>query len=281
MGTPRIYWYPAGALSFQTIVLPYVSAVNVAQFRNVIDAEGLTMSRLDRGGGRIITIRARYNVAEHHEAIRGLLTLDSHLRSGGRIAFGLDSDKMYASRLLIPGFTGRNTINVDANNALTFGTVTLSVNDELLLQQTAPLRYERVALSSGPSTAALGQVLTLKRNLYYEHPKHTIVRTQYCYPALYLDAAGSNSPTSWISDTRHPGIIYDLDLSLVELPHEIESLVDSTLADGNRQIGEGGVPIEEAVQSGVFTGQRPVYRRVSTEQPIGNHLVRSRYPGQS
>lgn len=63
MGNPKIFWYPAGSTSFQTITLPHVSGVHVDQFRDVVDAEGLTMTRLDRGGGRIVTIRGRYNVA--------------------------------------------------------------------------------------------------------------------------------------------------------------------------------------------------------------------------
>tara|TARA_R110001592_G_scaffold73642_1_gene224542 strand:+ start:95 stop:940 length:846 start_codon:yes stop_codon:yes gene_type:complete len=267
MGTPRIYWYPAGSLVFETITLPHVSAVNVSQFRDVVDAEGPTMARLDRGGGRIVTIRGRYNVASHSEAIRGLLSLDSHLRAGGRIAFALDSDRMFASRLVFPAFSGKSSLNVDVN-ALPFETTTLVANDELLIQQTMPLRYERVAMSGNATAASIGFVLPLKRNLYYEHPPHTIVRSQYAYPALYMDAAGANSPTSFISDERHPGLIYDMELTLVELPLEIELLVDATLGTSNRQLGEGGVSLDDAVKDTTFTGmvQTTYYRPVTTDQ---------------
>ena len=112
MGNPKIFWYPAGATSFQTITLPHVSGVHVDQFRDVVDAEGLTMTRLDRGGGRIVTIRGRYNVAANEAAIRSLQTLDSHLRAGGRIAFCLDSDKAFMTRTVWPSYTGTATLNV-------------------------------------------------------------------------------------------------------------------------------------------------------------------------
>ena len=128
MGNPRIFWYPAGSSSFQVISLPHVSGVHVDQFRDVVDAEGLTMTRLDRGGGRIVTIRGRYSVASNEAAIRGLQTLDSHLRAGGRIAFVLDSDKAFMSRTVWPAYTGIASINVDVN-VLPFGTTTLATND--------------------------------------------------------------------------------------------------------------------------------------------------------
>ena len=279
MGTPRIFWYPAGSLSFETIVLPHVSAVNVSQFRDVVDAEGPTMARLDRGGGRIINIRGRYNVANHSNAIRGLLSLDSHIRAGGRIAFALDVEKMYASRLVFPAFSGKSSLNVDVN-ALPYTSPSLVINDELLIQQTSPLRYERVAMSGNATAASIGFSLPLKRNLYYEHPKHTIVRSQYCFPALYLDAAGANSPTTWISDARHPGLIYDLDITLVELPREVELVIDAVLANGNRQLGEGGVTPNMAVTEGAFQSTLPQYSPVTTDQ-FSYSYKRGTFSGQS
>ena len=81
-----------------------------------------------------------------------------------------------------------------------------------------------------------------------------------------MDAAASTSSTSFLSDVRHPGIIFELDLSLVELPHEIESMVDAVLATGDRQLGEGGTSLDEAVQGNVFAGERSQTRRqVSTD----------------
>ena len=279
MGTPRIFWYPAGSLSFETIVLPHVSAVNVSQFRDVVDAEGPTMARLDRGGGRIINIRGRYNVANHSNAIRGLLSLDSHIRAGGRIAFALDVEKMFASRLVFPAFSGKSNLNVDVN-ALPYTSPSLVINDELLIQQTSPLRYERVAMSGNATAASIGFSLPLKRNLYYEHPRHTIVRSQYCFPALYLDAAGANSPTTWISDARHPGLIYDLDITLVELPREVELVIDAVLANGNRQLGEGGVTPNMAVTEGAFQSTLPQYSPVTTDQ-FSYSYKRGTFSGQS
>tara|TARA_R100001440_G_scaffold7515_1_gene14695 strand:+ start:4604 stop:5446 length:843 start_codon:yes stop_codon:yes gene_type:complete len=280
MGVPTIFWYPAGSYTFKTIALPHVSAVNVSQFRDVVDAEGLTMTRLDRGGGRIVTIRGRYNFAAHAATIRALQTLNSHLRSGGRIAFVLDSDKAFMSRLVFPGFSGKSTINVDVN-ALPFGAVTLASGDELLIQQTSPLRYERCVISGTPTASTIGQNLPLSANLFYEHPRHTVVRTEYCFPSLYLDAAGSNSPSAWLSDVRHPGLVYDLDINLVELPNEIESMVDAVLADANRQLGDGGSTINEAVQSSVFVSDYRTYRPVSTDQFMGGFNRGGSYRGES
>ena len=60
---------------------------------------------------------------------------------------------------------------------------------------------------------------------------------------------------------------------VVELPHEIESMVDAVLATGNKQLGEGGISLDQAVQNNSFTGQRPVYRPVTTDLFM-DHFVR-------
>ncbi len=255
MGQPKIFWYPEGAASFQTIALPHVSAIAVSQYRDVADAEGLTMTRLDRGGGRLITPRGRYNVANHANVIRALQTLDSYLRYGGRIAYAHDSDKAWMAPLIRFGASGSTSVFTDSN-VLPYSTaVTLANNDEIEFMVTNPLRFERAVISTAIAYGT-GYHLTLSRGLYNQQPNNGIVRTQYCFPSLYMDARAANSPERWLDDSRHPGLIYEMDLTLVELPYEVASMLGSSLASGNYQIGAGGFSINDTVNATNFEDER-------------------------
>jgi len=256
MGTPKIFWYPDGSSSFRTINLPHVSAVHVSQFRDVVDAEGLTMTRLDRGGGRLVTIRGRYTTANHANTIRDLHTLDSHLRYGGRIAFCLDSDLAYLSVLVRSSLSGVNVVYTDSNLLPYTSGVVLQADTELTIQTTQPLRYERVKMSTGQVASGTGHKLTFSTNLFYTAPSGALIRPQYTFPVLYLDAAGANSGARWLDDSRFPGVIYELDLTLVELPHEVEAQAQGLLATANNQREAGGLTIEEQVQSSSFQDTR-------------------------
>lgn len=255
MGQPKIFWYPDGAASFQTIALPHVSAIAVSQYRDVADAEGLTMTRLDRGGGRLITLRGRYNVANHANVIRALQTLDSYLRYGGRIAYVHDSDKAWMAPLIRFGASGSTTVFTDSNVLPYSSGVTLANGDEIEFQVSDPLRYERAVIQSAIASGT-GYFLTLSRGLYNQQPANTIVRGQYCFPSLYMDARAANSPERWLDDSRHPGLIYEMDITLVELPYEVASMLGSSLASGNLQIGAGGFTINDTVNSTDFDGDR-------------------------
>lgn len=255
MGQPKIFWYPDGAAAFQTIALPHVSAIAVSQYRDVADAEGLTMTRLDRGGGRLITLRGRYNVANHANVIRALQTLDSYLRYGGRIAYVHDSDKAWMAPLIRFGASGSTTVFTDSNVLPYSSGVTLANGDEIEFQVSDPLRYERAVIQSA-SPSGTGYFLTLSRGLYNQQPANTIVRGQYCFPSLYMDARAANSPERWLDDSRHPGLIYEMDITLVELPYEVASMLDSSLASGNLQIGAGGFTINDTVNATDFQNER-------------------------
>lgn len=255
MGQPKIFWYPDGAAAFQTIQLPHVSAIAVAQFRDVADAEGNTMTRLDRGGGRLITIRGRYNTANHASVIRALQTLDSYLRYGGRIAYAHDSDKAWMAPLIRFGASGSTSVFTDSNVLPYSSAITLANGDEIEFQVTNPLRYERAVIQSA-SASGSGYFLTLSRGLYNQQPANTIVRTQYTFPSLYMDASTANSATRWLDDSRHPGLIYEMDLTLVELPYEVASMLGSSLATGFTQIGAGGFSINDTVNSTDFNESR-------------------------
>lgn len=252
MGAPRIYWYPDGASSFQVIQLPHVSAVAVAQYRDVVDAEGLTMTRLDRGGGRLITLRGRYNTANHANAIRALQSLDSYLRYGGRIAYAHDSDKAYMAATVRTARSGGSQLFTDSN-VLPYvgGGVTLANGDEIEIQTTNPLRYER-AVVTGAVAYGSGYSLTLSRGLYAYQPQGAIVRTQFTFPTLYMDATTATSSSRWLDDSRHPGLIFDMDLTLVELPWEVSAMLGGELATGNLQIGSGGLSINDTINSTDF-----------------------------
>lgn len=255
MGQPKIFWYPDGAAAFQTIALPHVSAIAVSQYRDVADAEGLTMTRLDRGGGRLITLRGRYNVANHANVIRALQTLDSYLRYGGRIAYVHDSDKAWMAPMLAGRNSGSNNVSVETNVLPYTTSVTLESGDEIEFQVSNPLRYERAVIDT-VLTTSYGHYLTLSRGLYNQQPANTIVRTQYCFPSLYMDARAANSPERWLDDSRHPGLIYEMDLTLVELPYEVASMLGSSLASGNLQIGAGGFSINDTLNSTDFQDER-------------------------
>lgn len=256
MGAPKIFWYPEGAASFQTIALPHVSAIAVAQYRDVTDAEGNSMTRLDRGGGRLITLRGRYNVANHANVIRALQSLDSYLRYGGRIAYAHDSDKAYMAPLVRTAGSGISTIFTGSHVLPYSSAITLASNDEIEIQVTNPLRYESAVITAAIAYGT-GYSLTLGRGLYNEQPLNAIVRTRYTFPVLYMDATAANSASRWLDDSRHPGLIYEMDLTLVELPYEVAAMLDSTLASGNLQVGSGGLTINTQITANSFENQQP------------------------
>jgi len=92
------------------------------------------------------------------------------------------------------------------------------------------------------------------------------VRTQYTFPTLYMDATGSNGSTRWLDDTRHPGLIYEMDLTLVELPWEVAAMLSGELATGNLQIGSGGLSINQQISSTDFGSS------TQTNQSTDSHI---------
>jgi hypothetical protein len=67
-----------------------------------------------------------------------------------------------------------------------------------------------------------------------------------------MDATTANNSTRWLDDSRHPGLIFDMDLTLVELPWEVSAMLGGELATGNLQIGSGGLSINDTINSTDF-----------------------------
>ncbi len=250
MGTPGIWWYDRGQTSPTKLTLPYLIRCERQPFRNVVDAEGWQMARHDRSGGQLVRIVSRLNTADHLADIRLLQTLDTHLRSGGRVAFAGDQAVVYAGRTRAPAKAGDTTLNVTAS-FLPFGTSTLSSGDELLIQTLQPLHYERNVLSADQAASGTGYSLALSVGLTRDVPEGSIIRQFRTFPVLYMDARTANSPDRWLADDRYPGRIFEMDLTLTELPYEVAALADAQLASGDLRVDMGGLTLESAVIQGL------------------------------
>jgi hypothetical protein len=272
MGSPTFYWTPDGAPYYKAVSLPNVQQISRAPYREVLDAEGSTMTRLDRGGGQLVNIRSRLNVANHAAIIRKLQTMDSHLRSGGRVSFLGDGTKGFCAVTSGASVSGDTKLTVEAN-ALQYSNVSLVTGDEILIQLNAPLHYERAVLSADQTALGGRLQLTLSSGVYNEIPAGAVVRWWRCFPVLYMDASTANSPERWLRDERYPGLIYDLDLTLVELPAEVASVANSgDLANANLSIGQGGKTLNSLLS------QRPDFGMRDT--PVLDNIAKADLSGR-
>lgn len=252
MGTPGIWWYDRGTLTFNNVGLPNLIRCDRQQFRDVADAEGWRVSRLDRGGGQLVRIQSRLNTVDDIDEIRALQTLDSHLRSGGKISFAGDTGVVFCGATVAPAAPGDTTLVV-STTVLPYGTATLSTGDELLIQTLNPLHYERAVLSADQSLNRFTLTLTLSTGLLREVPEGSVIRQFRTFPALYMDARSATSPERWLSDERYPGRIYEMDLTLVELPYEVSALTSGVgvLGSGTTRLDMGGDSLESVISKGL------------------------------
>lgn len=273
MGTPAFYWHPAGSPGYQFVELPHVSRVEREQFRSVIDTETpQMMTRLDRGGGTDVRIVGSYSVRENAAAVRALMTLDSYLRSGGRVAFTSDDDLAYMSVTTFGARVGETVLYVDANALPFSSSVVLQSGADLLIQTPGPCpQYERVALSQGQTAYGTGHKLNLTAGLLNEFPPGSIVRWFRTFPILYLGESQSNSSDRWLSDVRYPGIVWDMDLTLTEQPGELAGLAQGGIADGESvDATQGGMTLNTATMRQVDRDGRSVTQLDITRAALRN-----------
>lgn len=270
MGSPSLYWYDLGASTFNTIGLPNLLRCDRQQFRDVVDAEGYMLARLDRGGGQLVRFASRLNPNTGDlPEIHALMTLDSHLRSGGRVSLVGDSDTAFCSASVVPAAPGATSLVVSAN-VLPYGG-TLASGAEILIQTANPLHYERAILQADATVTGATVTLTLNTGLLREVPEGSVVRQFRTFPTLYMDARTANSAERWLSDDQYPGRIYELDLTLVELPYEVAAIASGAglLADGTTTAEMGGQSTESLISQALTADQQRVTFRGAVRDPFG------------
>jgi hypothetical protein len=219
-----IYWWPEGAPTYRVITLPLLSRLEDATFRDVTDAVGAVTTRLDRGAGRRVRITSVIHRVNNESAWLALRSIDSYLRSGGRVSVGL-SDQMYlgfVTRAVVSG----STVMTTGGNVLPYDTPSLASGDYLRLERTGPDLTEIVKLSS----ISAGKTITISSGTNQGLGSGVAVRPLWTFPVAYMPAEDAASDTRWLSDERHPGLIWDMDLTLEERPGELFALYEGGLA---------------------------------------------------
>lgn len=258
MGSPTFWWYDLGATTFTSLQLPNLTRCERRPFRDVVDAEGWGVSRLDRGGGQLVRLGARMSTGQSSQmsAIRGLMTLDTHLRSGGHVMFAADAETQFCAPTVQPAYAGDTSLYVRAS-VLPVTSYQLSAGTELLIQTLNPLHYERVAMSADQVDQGGVLKFDIGRNLHRDVPEGSIIRQFRTFPTLYMDAATANSPERWLADDRYPNRIFEMDLTLVELPYEVAAVVQAQLASGSTRTDQGGRSLDAAIFEGLTGGTGP------------------------
>jgi hypothetical protein len=240
-----VYWWPEGAGSWKSITLPLISTVEDRTYRDVIDAVGAVMTRLDRGSGRQIRITSRINRINDETTWLQLLSLDSYLRGGGRISLG-QSDAMYLAFATTSIVAGQTAITT-GGNVLPYDTPSLSSGDYLRLERYGPDLVDVAKLSA----IVAGKSITLAAGLQQDLGSLVAVRPYRTFPVLYMPAEKAADDERWLADERHPGLIYDLDLLLEERPAEVFALYESgkSLASSSQRLGQGVVSLNRAIEA--------------------------------
>ena len=246
----RIYWYPEGAPTWSSITLPAVSRCEITQERDISDAVGRVATRLDRGGWRRVRITSVIHRINDEECWQGLQALEGYLRLGGRIALG-PSNKMWLAFTTNSIAPGTSTLYL-GGNVLSYDTASVGSTDYMLIQASDG-RLSEVRKCSSVSAGSGSAILTvgLKQSLGLG----AAVRPRYTFPVLYWPEDGAAASPLW-SDDRYPGLVYDLDLELEELPGEVFALAQTgKFLPGSSQVGRSGrLGLNEAVMQA--TGQR-------------------------
>lgn len=211
-----LYYYARGKTGFSTISLSRISDLAITEGRAVADVAPLSgvMKRADRGGFRDVSIISER--ITDAATIRQLRTLESHLRSGGRIAFALDTDKAYAlysTQALTATATGFAVSS--SSGAFPFNTsAALVAGDEITIEDYNPDQRREVNRFDSIS----GRTVTVQDALSYSYADGAILRHEGFFPVLFQPEDVSRSGSILTSDHRRN---WTLDLSLRELPGEL------------------------------------------------------------
>lgn len=241
-----IYWWPEGAASWDSITLPLMSRVDDRTYRDVSDAVGAVMTRMDRGSGRRIRVTSKIHRINDETAWLQLLSLDSYLRAGGRISLG-DSAAMYLGFCTTQVSAGQTVVRT-GGSVLPYTTPSLSAGAYLRLEREGPDLVEVAKMASIVSS----RTITLSAGVNQELGSLVAVRPYRTFPVLYMPAEQASSDDRWLSDERIPGLIYDLDLTLEERPAEVFALYDGgkSLASATQRVGQGALNLNGAVVNG-------------------------------
>ena len=252
MGTLTIYWWPEGAASWASIPLPYATALDDAPYRTCSDSVGAVASRLDRGGGRMVRLTTTLNEAKHAETLRELRGLVRYLQAGGRLSLGYD-DQMYLGAVATPWVAGLGTVDTPGN-VLTYGSPTHTSGDRWRAERLSPLLEEHLLLSSITTPGPFDRLI-FSTPPQQELAQGALVRPWRCFPSLFLPESEARSTERILNDARNPGFTFDVDMTLQELPHELDALVTTAgqMAGANLTTDQGGKSLNDIVARHQFT----------------------------
>ena len=229
MGNPFFSWYPHQMYTsvdyFKKIDLSEdLTDLQVTPKRDVADAFSLAGGRSRELLRPWLEIRIVYDRFTSRLLFRRFSAMINHLERGGMISFGVDSDKVYSSRVESALNPAMNSMTLGPNiSTAKYDTVCahLAVDDEFVLETGAPLarrEYGLVHAISGhtPGDPTTGCRITkgdgsaaLTVEDYYPAGAH--VRHSDFYPTLIM-APGDVGGAHLTHDHR---ITYTLDLKLI------------------------------------------------------------------
>ena len=252
MGTPRIWWYPAGSSGYETLALPRISDCIIDEYRVRQDAEpiGGVPVAADLGsyrGVRIVIERLSVAAA----AVNRLRSLDSHLRAGYPIAFTVDSEKAAAGWSL-SDLSPRST-SVTLNTFSPFPFVTGAfATDDLVSVETCSNPSHRRHITQLANVS--GTTCTFDDVVPYGMSGPIFVRHDLFFPVLIMSAAVARDRQWLTSDHRRN---WTMDLQLTEYPAAY-GLLASTFQE-----------LAESEQGGLRTGGRTIDELLREQRNTG------------
>lgn len=215
MGSPTIYWTPAGSTTLRTISLASVSEVRgetVAVGSRLFSVVGAAASVM-RGQVHAVTIVATLDASDA-AAIRRLEQLRSHLLAGRTIGFSVDHSKTWASTF--SAMTVDDTAIGGTSNLFTAwsgSAVSPAVGAEVAFDPDPGTQTYEVADIGTAFTLGLGAT---GDPVAYDHTGDMLVRWRDFWPALRLP----DLTTTGIFETTKHRLTYEVEMRLIYDPAE-------------------------------------------------------------
>lgn len=251
MSASYIMYYPRGSSSFETIILPRTSDLLLSDRRARTDAfpVGGSLLTADLGGWRDVRIISER--ITDTSVINQLLSLDSHIRSGGSIAYALSLSKSAGAWARAGVRSGSTTISLRSLQEFPYDTTELKGGSEITIESPNPNHFRQWAIIDSVN----GNVITLTSPLLYDMDGPVFVRYKDFYPVLFMEASQADSD-QWLTHDHRRN--YTVDLQLVEMPGSIQLLapvIDLVWSDAAPE-GIGHLTTDAALGVSRVTGPR-------------------------
>lgn len=218
MGNAAIYWQPAGAMSIQTIDLGKgLTDLQVQPLRARLDAVPYAAPPTfsDFGGDR--AVRVVLERVASGALQRKLLTLQTHLQSGGVIGVTADTARVWGAFAYGAAQYDDLTIRHRGNVFAGYSAGSLSTGTPVTIESAKP-ESRREHNTIGATAARL---VTLSAALSQDYStKPIFVRYAWFFPALRLPASSLSRPLV----TSDHGLNWTMDLQLIEYAADIATL---------------------------------------------------------